>query len=152
MLRLAQSEWFPGRVSACKLFAKCYSKAGTFKDSLRKRFLELCNEDTPIVRRQGSQELGEFACEVEKPYVINEILPIFRRLTQDEQDAIRIICIESLIPLAGYLSKEENQVNTLGAILAAGEDKNWKVRLTFAKNFAELAEAFGKEITDSNLI
>jgi len=84
VLRLAQSEWFPGRVSACKLFAKCYSKAGTFKDSLRKRFLELCNEDTPIVRRQGSQELGEFACEVEKQYVINEILPIFRRLTQDE--------------------------------------------------------------------
>jgi len=89
---------------------------------------------------------------VEKQYVINEILPIFRRLAQDEQDQIRIICIESLIPLAAYLTKEENQVNTLGAILSAGEDKNWKVRLTFAKNFDKLAESFGKDITESNLI
>ena len=150
--RLVQHEWFNGRVSACKLFAETYPKAGSHKESLRKKFLELCNEDAPIVRRSGLKELGRFACQVEKQYVINEILPIFRRLAQDEQDQIRIICIESLVPLAAYLTKEENQVNTLGAILAAGEDKNWKVRLTFAKNFDKLAESFGKEITESNLI
>ena len=54
--------------------------------------------------------------------------------------------------MAKYLSKEENQIHTLGTLLAAGEDKSWKVRLAFAKNFAELAEAFGKDITESNLI
>ena len=54
--------------------------------------------------------------------------------------------------MAKYLSKEENQIHTLGTLLAAGEDKSWKVRLAFAKNFAELADAFGKEITDNNLI
>ena len=152
VLKLASSDWFPGRVSACSLFSKAYEKAGSHKEELRKKFLELCNEDTPIVRRAGSGKLGEFATHVEKTYVIQEILPIFRKLAQDEQDQIRLLCIESLIPLAQYLSKEENQVNTLGALLVAGEDKNWKVRLTFAKNFAELAEAFGKEITDANLI
>jgi len=57
-----------------------------------------------------------------------------------------------LVPLADYLNREENQVNTLGAILAAGEDKNWKVRLAFAKKFAELTKSFGPEITDSNLL
>jgi hypothetical protein len=36
--------------------------------------------------------------------------------------------------------------------LAAGEDKSWKVRLAFAKNFASFAGAFGKEITDNNLV
>jgi len=40
----------------------------------------------------------------------------------------------------------------LGTLLAAGEDKSWKVRLAFAKNFSAFAEAFGKEITDNNLI
>jgi len=40
----------------------------------------------------------------------------------------------------------------LGTLLSSGEDKSWKVRLAFAKNFAELVESFGKEITDSNLI
>lgn len=54
--------------------------------------------------------------------------------------------------MAKYLTKEENQIHTLGILVAAGEDKSWKVRLAFAKNFAELADSFGKEITDSNLI
>jgi hypothetical protein len=54
--------------------------------------------------------------------------------------------------MASYLSKEENQIHTLGTLLAAGEDKSWKVRLAFANNFAKFAEAFGKEITDNNLV
>jgi len=54
--------------------------------------------------------------------------------------------------MAKYLSKEENQIHTLGTLLAAGEDKSWKVRLAFAKNFSAFAESFGKEITDNNLI
>lgn len=57
-----------------------------------------------------------------------------------------------MIPMANYLNKEENQVHTLNTLIAAGEDKSWKVRLAFAKNFAELVNAFGKEITDNNLI
>ena len=63
-----------------------------------------------------------------------------------------MLCFESLIPLAGHLTKEENQVHTLGTLLQVGEDKSWKVRLCFAKNFARFAESFGKEITDNNLI
>ena len=54
--------------------------------------------------------------------------------------------------MAKYLSKEENQIHTLGTLLAAGEDKSWKVRLAFARNFSAFAASFGKEITDNNLI
>ena len=54
--------------------------------------------------------------------------------------------------MAKYLSKEENQIHTLGTLLAAGEDKSWKVRLSFAKNFAAFADSFGKEITDRDLV
>jgi len=79
-------------------------------------------------------------------------LPAFRQLSQDEQDQIRVMCLEQMIPMANYLSKDENQVHTLNTLIAAGEDKSWKVRLAFAKNFAELVSAFGKEITDNNLI
>lgn len=43
-------------------------------------------------------------------------------------------------------------MHTLGVLLQAGEDKSWKVRLAFARNFAQLAKAFGKDITDANLI
>jgi serine/threonine-protein phosphatase 2A regulatory subunit A len=89
---------------------------------------------------------------LDKAHLNQEILPLFKQLSQDEQDQIRVLCLESFIPLAKYLTKEENQINTLGTLVATGEDKSWKVRLAFAKNFAELADAFGKEITDSNLI
>ena len=60
--------------------------------------------------------------------------------------------MESLIPMAKHLSKEDNLTHQLGIVLAAGEDKSWKVRLAFANNFAQLADAFGKEIADGNLI
>ena len=105
-----------------------------------------------MIRRACASKLGLFATQLEKQHVLQEILPIFRQLSQDEQDTIRVMCLESLIPMANYLSKEEDQIHTLGTLLAAGEDKSWKVRLAFAKNFADFAASFGKEITDNNLI
>ena len=54
--------------------------------------------------------------------------------------------------MAKQLTKEENQIHTLGTLLAAGEDKSWKVRLSFANNFDQYANSFGKEITENNLI
>ena len=45
---------------------------------------------------------------MDKQHVLQEILPIFRQLSQDEQDTIRVMCLESLIPMASTLSKEEN--------------------------------------------
>jgi len=79
-------------------------------------------------------------------------MPIFKTLIGDEQDAIRVLCIESLIPVAKYLTKEDNQRYILTILLSLFEDKSWKVRLSIAKNFPELSLAFGKDITDMNLV
>lgn len=108
VIKLAQKENFTGRITSCHLFDACYSRAGTHKDKLRKKFIELCNEDTPMIRRALSSKLGLFATQIEKQYVLQEILPIFRQLSQDEYDTIRVRCLESLIPIAKYLHKEEN--------------------------------------------
>jgi hypothetical protein len=48
--------------------------------------------------------------------------------------------------------KEENKTHMLPVIIAATDDKSWQVRLALSKNFADLTEAFGKEITDSSLV
>ena len=88
-----------------------------------------------MIRRACARKLGEIATQLEKTHVLQEMLPCFRQLSQDEQDVIRVKCLESLIPMAKTLTKEENQIHTLGTLLAAGEDKSWKVRLSFAKNF-----------------
>ena len=61
VIKLAQGEWFTGRVSSCHLFFPCYSKSGHQKEKLRKKFIELCNEDTPMIRRACASKLGQFA-------------------------------------------------------------------------------------------
>jgi serine/threonine-protein phosphatase 2A regulatory subunit A len=58
VIRLAQGEWFTGRVSSCALFCPAYSRSGTNKDKLRKKFIELCNEDTPMIRRACASKIG----------------------------------------------------------------------------------------------
>lgn len=105
-----------------------------------------------MIRKSCALAIGSFAIQVEKEFVTAELMPIFKQLTSDEQDAIRVICIESLIPIVRYLTKEDNQRYILPILLTLSEDKSWKVRLTIAKNFAELSQAFGKEITDGNLV
>mmetsp|Transcript_57289 Transcript_57289/g.65319 ORF Transcript_57289/g.65319 Transcript_57289/m.65319 type:complete len:579 (+) Transcript_57289:36-1772(+) len=153
ILRLAQSNWFTPRVSACNLFPQIYPRtSSSLKEKLRQKFVELCHEETQMVRRAGASNLGEFARKVEKEVLISEFIPILKQLSGDEQDNIRMLCMDSLVPIATILTKEENQRHTLSLILIAGEDKSWRVRLQFAKDFQELSKAFGKEITDMSLI
>ena len=40
--------------------------------------MELCQEDTPMIRRACASRLGNFARQLEKKDVITELLPIFR--------------------------------------------------------------------------
>ena len=105
-----------------------------------------------MIRRVCAAKLGEFASVVEPQHAIQELIPIFRQFSQDDQDACRVLCIESLIPLVRILSQENNRIHTLGSVLNASEDKSWKVRLCLAKNFAQFSKAFGREITEGNLV
>jgi serine/threonine-protein phosphatase 2A regulatory subunit A len=58
VIKLAQGEWFPPRQTSCHLFTECYTRAGSQKDKLRKKFIELCNEDQPMIRRTCARILG----------------------------------------------------------------------------------------------
>lgn len=78
LIKLAQGEWFYSRQSSCSLFRVCYERAGPLKEKMRKKFIELCNEDQPLIRRACAKELGHFASQLEKTHVLQEVLPIFR--------------------------------------------------------------------------
>lgn len=45
LMRLGACDWFTGRISACSLFYHAYPKANAQKEKLRKKFMELCQED-----------------------------------------------------------------------------------------------------------
>lgn len=152
VLRLATHEWFTGRVSAVNLIHTVYSRTGPQKDKLRQKFIDLCNEETPMIRRAVASKIGDLAGFVEKEVILGELIPIFKQLAADEQDSVKVLCLDSLKQIAKLLNKDENKTHTLPIIIAATEDKSWKIRLALAKNFAKLAESFGKEITDISLI
>lgn len=60
--------------------------------------------------------------------------------------------MQSLKSFVKLLNKDENKTHMLPVIIAATEDKSWRVRVALSKNFPDLIEAFGKEITDMSLI
>lgn len=152
VLRLAQGERFSSKVSAVNLMAAAYTRAGSIKEKLRQKFLELSGEDSPIVRRAIATQLREYGLVVERDVLVNEVIPELRKLAQDEQEQVRILCLDSLIVIAKALNKEENRLHTLPIAIAAGEDPSWKVRIHFAKQYPSLSEAFGRDITDASLV
>lgn len=133
-----------------------------------------------MVRRAVANKIGDLAAVVGKDLVLSELIPIFKQLAADEQvkeqksdgpkevqDSVKVLCLTSLKQIVKLLNKDENKTHTLPIIIGATEDKSWKIRLTLAKNFPavripqffwlvnkflQLAEAFGKEITDISLI
>lgn len=52
---------------------------------LRNHFRNLCQDDTPMVRRAAASKLGEFAKVVEIEYLKSDLIPMFVNLAQDEQ-------------------------------------------------------------------
>jgi serine/threonine-protein phosphatase 2A regulatory subunit A len=65
-MKLSTAEWFPGRICAVSLFQACYARSGSKKELLRSKFIELCNEDTPMIRRACANKLGAFSSVLEK--------------------------------------------------------------------------------------
>ena len=56
-----------------------------FAADLRTHFRNLCQDDTPMVRRAAASKLGEFAKVVELEYLKTDLIPMFVSLAQDEQ-------------------------------------------------------------------
>lgn len=107
--RLASGEWFTARVSACGLFSAAYPIADeNSRVELRTLFGNLIQDETPMVRRAAAQNLGKFIEAVEPNLVISELLPLFNRLTQDDQDSVLLLAVGSCGPISKKLSSEDN--------------------------------------------
>lgn len=57
----------------------------TVPAELRTQFRNLCQDDTPMVRRAAAGRIGEFAKVVELDYLKSDLIPMFVNLAQDEQ-------------------------------------------------------------------
>lgn len=57
--RLSSGEWFTARTSSAALFPPAYPKvSAAIQDELRRGFIALGSDDTPMVRRAAAKWLG----------------------------------------------------------------------------------------------
>lgn len=54
--RMASDEWFPPRVSACGLFHAVHRRLP--EADVRADFVQLCRDDTPMVRRAAAKAMA----------------------------------------------------------------------------------------------
>lgn len=151
--RLASGEWFTSRTSACGLFSVCYARvSSTTKADLRSHFRNLCQDDTPMVRRAVASKLGEFAKALEPEYVKTDVISHWAQLASDEQDSVRLLAVEACVSIAGLLNQEDLETHVMPVLKQAAEDKSWRVRYMVADKFTELQKAVGPEITKTVLV
>ena len=105
--RLASGDWFSARVSACGLMATAHELCAgdeAARDEMRGAYAKLCGDETPMVRRAAARHLGAFASKCDAKHVETEMLALFRRLTNDEQDSVRLLVVEDCaVPQATQL-------------------------------------------------
>lgn len=104
----SSGEWFTSRTSACGLFSVCYARVQpSVKTELRTHFRNLCQDDTPMVRRAAASKLGEFAKVLEPEFLKSDIIQLWTQLAADEQDSVRLLAVEACVSIAGLLPSED---------------------------------------------
>jgi serine/threonine-protein phosphatase 2A regulatory subunit A len=94
--RLATKEWFTARMSSASLISLAYPKLKKDQqEELLQLFAQLCQDDTPMVRRVAAQYLGKMVenvvaavgrHSVEEGGVVTSILiPLYEELASNEQ-------------------------------------------------------------------
>lgn len=93
-----------------------------------------------MVRRQSATNLSKFIKEMTSPIVIEEMIPLFQHLAQDDQDSVRLLTVEILIAIAEVVPKDQQASHSvlLTSLRNLIEDKSWRVRYMIADRFEKV--------------
>jgi len=158
LTRLATQEWFTARISASLILPLLIPSTDEPNlPPLLKLFTDLCNDDTPMVRRHASKSLGAVleglvkgsgADVLSKDSPLHAtILPLFTTLSCDDQDSVRLQTTFNCINLTETLTKTQPAGPALDAVIqqrilpllkSCITDRSWRVRWTVASNFGSL--------------
>lgn len=151
--RLSNGDWFTTRVSACGLFSCCYPHiTDQLQEELRSLFNNLCNDDTPMVRKAAFQNLGEFASNIQKQFFKTDVVPILKALSTDDMDSMRIYTIEC----CSILSKKVDPADFIQVLMplldALQDDSSWRVRKSFCNHCAEVCRNVGEQTASKRVL
>jgi serine/threonine-protein phosphatase 2A regulatory subunit A len=141
IVRLSKADWFTSKVSATGLYTVPYARSTPpVQEALRQHFGQLVHDDTPMVRRQAATNLSKFVKAMPATVVIEEMIPLFQHLAQDDQDSVRLLTVEILIAIAEAVPKEQQSSHgvLLTALRSLFEDKSWRVRYMVADRFEKV--------------
>lgn len=153
--RLSKADWFTSKISGCGLYTTPYKKvAPPLQEQLRRDFGHLVHDETPMVRRQSATNLAKFLKEMPAAVVVEEMIPMFQHLAQDDQDSVRLLTVEVLISIAEVVPKEQQSSHgvLLTALRSLIEDKSWRVRYMIADRFEKIAKAVDEEVVSRDLV
>lgn len=163
--RLATKEWFTARMSSAGLISSAYHKLtpeqqGEYLDL----FAQLCQDDTPMVRRVAAQYLGTMLQNVvqaqgrkvleKEGMATTKLFPLYQELASNDQpDSVRLQTTQNCVLFGQVMAKIATQgdlVNDekeligrlLPIIVATIDDRSWRVRWTAAAKFAEVIAGF----------
>ncbi|OAX77064.1 hypothetical protein ACJ72_08641, partial [Emergomyces africanus] len=154
-VRLSKADWFTSKISATGLYSAPYSKAPpALQQGLRQQFGHLVHDDTPMVRRQAANNLAKFTKEMATPVIIDEIIPLFQYLANDDQDSVRLLTVDILISICEEIPKEQQSSHgvLLTALRSLFEDKSWRVRYMVADRFEKIAKAVDDVVLNRDLV
>jgi len=161
VLRLSAGDWFTARVSGSALFPPLYHRLPSDRADLRleclNTFKQLAEDDTPMVRRSVASNLGHFAravVEIEPENIELEIVPLFRKLVDDEQDSVRLLIVENAATITGLiqLEPEERDALMLPMVRCFANDKSWRVRYMAADQLPALCASLGDDALRDELL
>lgn len=153
--RLSKADWFTSKISGCGLYTTPYKKvAPPLQEQLRRDFGHLVHDETPMVRRQSATNLAKFLKEMPAAVVVEEMIPMFQHLAQDDQDSVRLLTVEVLISIAEVVPKEQQSSHgvLLTSLRSLIEDKSWRVRYMIADRFEKIAKAVDEEVVSRDLV
>lgn len=147
LYNISNQENFTGKISACYLIRMVYPKASKDKEKLRSLYFKLCDEDVPLIKKVAAKEFGELCLVVEKEFVNPDMINYFKKL-MNESDNIRVALLSSLVCLVKLFNNSDLQRINVQVVVAASDDKSWRVRHELAKIFPSLIEGFGSHINE----
>lgn len=144
---ISNQENFTGKVSACYMIRMVYQKAAKDKEKLRTLYFKLCDEDLPLIKRAAAKEFG-FLCTIMEKEVVNPDMITYFKKFMNESDSIRVLLLNSLVQLVKLFQNSDLQRINVQVVVAASDDKSWRVRHELAKIFPLLIEGFGNQINE----
>ena len=135
--RLAINDWFVARVSACTIIPELFMRA--YSDDLFRAFMDLCEDDTPMVRRAAVIAIGNIG-KYTPQQKQRDLLDALRRLDRDDQDSVRIMTIPTALKLAKevFTNPQECYNALFPEFRACSDDVSWRVRVTVADSIHEI--------------